>query len=237
MKGKWFRLVPPGAALIGLGTVLLTGGCGSSSAHFRYVQGSPGAPTNVDVEIDSKTVLTSIGYGQSASYQSTGSGSHQVRIFETGTTTNPVFSGSVTFNSGYTTLITENFFSQIALAPYTDDNTVPTSGNIRLRMINAAPSAGTVDVYVVTPPGNGITGISPNIQSLAYQQASGTVGKLYLSIAAGSYDVVFTQTGTQNIITQLSNQSFTAGQVRTILLLDASLGGAPFDDVILNDLN
>jgi len=36
---------------------------------------------------------------------------------------------------------------------------------------------------------------------------------------------------------QLSNQSFTAGQVRTILLLDASLGGAPFDDVILNDLN
>jgi len=153
------------------------------------------------VEIDSKTVLTSIGYGQSASYQSTGSGSHQVQIFETGTTTNPVVSGSVTFNSGYTTLITENFFSQISLAPYTDDNTVPTSGNIRLRMINAAPSAGTVDVYVVTPPGNGITGISPNI------------------------------------ITQLSNQSFTAGQVRTILLLDASLGGAPFDDVILNDLN
>jgi hypothetical protein len=237
MKGKWFRVLPLGVALFGLGTVLLTGGCSSSSAHFRYVQGSPGAPTNVDVEINSKTVLTNIGYGQSASYQSTSSGSHQVQIFETGTTTNPVFSGSVTFNSGYTTLITENFFSQIALAPYTDDNSVPTSGNIRLRLINAAPSAGTVDVYVVTPPGNGITGISPNISALAYQQASGDVGKSYLSIAAGSYDVVFTQTGTQNIISQLSNQSFTAGQVRTVVMLDASSGGAPFDDLVLDDLN
>lgn len=237
MKGKWFRVLPLGVALFGLGTVLLTGGCSSSSAHFRYVQGSPGAPTNVDVEINSKTVLTNIGYGQSASYQSTSSGSHQVQIFETGTTTNPVFSGSVTFNSGYTTLITENFFSQIALAPYTDDNSVPTSGNIRLRLINAAPSAGTVDVYVVTPPGNGITGISPNISALAYQQASGDVGKSYLSIAAGSYDVVFTQTGTQNIISQLSNQSFTAGQVRTLVMLDASSGGAPFDDLVLDDLN
>jgi hypothetical protein len=237
MKGKWFRVLPLGVALFGLGTVLLTGGCSSSSAHFRYVQGSPGAPTNVDVEINSKTVLTNIGYGQSASYQSTRSGSHQVQIFETGTTTNPVFSGSVTFNSGYTTLITENFFSQIALAPYTDDNSVPTSGNIRLRLINAAPSAGTVDVYVVTPPGNGITGISPNISALAYQQASGDVGKSYLSIAAGSYDVVFTQTGTQNIISQLSNQSFTAGQVRTVVMLDASSGGAPFDDLVLDDLN
>ena len=117
MKGKWFRLVPRGAALIGLCTFLLSGGCGSSGAHFRYVQGSPGAPTNVDVEIDSKTVLTNIGYGQSASYQSTGSGSHQVRIFETGTTTNPVFSGSVTFNSGYTTLITENFSARLPSLP------------------------------------------------------------------------------------------------------------------------
>lgn len=237
MKGKWFRVLSLGAALFGLGTVLLTGGCSSSSAHFRYVQGSPGAPTNVDVEINSKTVLTNITYGQAESYQSTSSGSHQVQIFETGTTTNPVFSGSVTFNSGYTTLITENFFSQIALAPYTDDNSLPTSGNIRLRTINAAPSAGTVDVYVVTPPGNGITGISPNISALAYQQASGDVGKSYLSIPAGSYDIVFTQTGTQNIISQLSNQAFTAGQVRTVLLLDFSAGGAPFDNLVLADLN
>ena len=82
MRGKWLRLLPLAVALLGWGVTFLTVGCGSSSTHFRYVQGSPGAPTSMDVEIGSKTVLTNIGYGQTASYQNVSSGSQQVQIFE-----------------------------------------------------------------------------------------------------------------------------------------------------------
>jgi len=90
----------------------------------------------------------------------------------------------------------------------------------------------TVDVYVVTQ-GNGISGLSPQISGLAYQAAS-----KYLSFSAGNYEVVVTQRGTQNPISGLDvNYTFTAGQVRTIVIVDSPQGGAPYNQLVLDDLN
>jgi len=231
------KVLPLGTALICLGSIFLTIGCGSSSARFRYVQASPGAPSGVDVQVDGKTVLTDIGYGLPGSYQKVTSGSRSIGIFQTGTTTNPYFSGSVSLSSGDATLISENVFSSIALAPYTDDNTAPTSGNVKLRFINAGPSlnagpsTASVDVYVVTS-GNGIGGLSPQL-SLTYPNASG-----YISITAGNYDIVMTQAGTQNVISGLNvSYTFAAGQIRTIVIIDSAQGGAPYNQLVLTDLN
>src|SRR4030095_5958594 len=113
-----------------------------------------------------------------------------VSLFQNGTTTNPLFTGSVSFGSGDTTLISENVFSSITLTPYTDDNTAPSSGNVKLRFINAGPSVGSVDVYVVTS-GTGIGGLNPQL-TLTFPTASG-----YLSVAGGDYDVGMTRGGTQ----------------------------------------
>lgn len=224
------KVFPLGTALICLGAVFLTG-CGSSSARFRYVQASTGTPSAVDVQVDGKNVLTDIGYGLPGSYQKVTSGSRTIGIFQTGTTTNPYFSGSVSLGSGDTTLISENVFSSFTLAPYTDDNSAPASGNVKLRFINAGPSVGSVDIYVVAT-GTGIGGLSPQL-SLTYPNASG-----YVSIAAGSYDVVMTQAGTQNIVSGLNvSYSFTAGQVRTLVIIDSSLGGGPYNQLVLDDLN
>src|SRR4030095_6613798 len=200
------KVLPLAVALICLGIVLLSVGCGSSSARFRYVQASTGAPSAVDVQIDGKTVLSDIAYGLPGSYQKTTSGSHTVSIFQNGTTTNPLFTGSLSFASGDTTLISENVFSSITANTYTDDNTAPSSGNVKLRFINAGPSVGSVDVYVVTS-GTGIGGLNPQL-TLTFPNASG-----YLSVAAGNYDVVMTQAGTQNVISGLNvSYTLTAGQ-------------------------
>jgi hypothetical protein len=225
------KVLPLGTALICLGAVFLTTGCGSSGARFRYVQASPGAPGGVDVQVDGKTVLTDIGYGLPGSYQKVTSGSRTVGIFQTGTTTNPYFSGSVSIGSGDTTLISDNVFSSINLASFSDDNTAPASGNVKLRFINAAPSVGSVDIYVVTS-GTGIGGLSPQL-SLTYPNASG-----YIPVTAGNYDIVMTQAGAQNVISGLNvTYTFTAGQVRTIVIIDSAQGGAPYNQLVLNDLN
>jgi Domain of unknown function (DUF4397) len=225
------KVLPLGVALICLGIVLLSVGCGSSSARFRYVQASTGAPSAVDVQIDGKTVLSDIAYGLPGSYQKTTSGSHTVSIFQNGTTTNPLFTGSLSFASGDTTLISENVFSSITANTYTDDNTAPSSGNVKLRFINAGPSVGSVDVYVVTS-GTGIGGLNPQL-TVTFPNASG-----YLSVAAGNYDVVMTQAGTQNVISGLNvSYTLTAGQIRTIVTIDSPQGGAPYNQLVLNDLN
>jgi hypothetical protein len=233
MRGKLLRVLPLAAALVSMGASLLLVGCGSGGARFRYVQASTGAAGAVDVDVNGKAILTGIGYGLQGTYQKTSSGSRTIEIFPTGTTTNPYFKGSVSLGSGDTTLISENPFSSITLAAYTDDNALPASGNVKLRFINAGPSAGAVDVYVITPPGGGIGGLNPQINNLAYPNASA-----YLSVSAGNYEVVMTQHGTQNPVFQLDDTyTFTAGQVRTILVLDAATGGGPYTQLVLNDLN
>lgn len=232
MRGKLSRILPLGVALFCVASLLLAVGCGSSGARFRYVLGSTGAPgLNVDVDVDGKTILTNIGYGVSASYQGTSSGTRQFEIFQTGTTTNPFFNGSVSLSGGDTTAISVNSFNTMAVAAFTDDNTAPTSGNIRLRVIDASPSGGNIDVYIVTP-GTGISGLSPQF-SIQFKNASG-----YLSLAAGNYEVVMTQAGTQNPIQGLDTPyTLTAGQVRTIVILDSASGGGPYRQLLLSDLN
>jgi hypothetical protein len=236
MKGKLSRVLPLGLALICLGAALLAVGCGSNTSRYRFVQASTGVPTNVDLEVDGKNVQTSIGYGQSASYHSTTSGSHKFGLFATGTTTNPYVSSSISLGTGDTTVLAENPFASIALAPYTDDNTAPTTGNVKLRIIQAAPTVAAsgegVDVYVV-PTGSGIAGTNPEISAIVYPNASS-----YLSLSAQSYDVTVTVRGTQNIINSLTGTyPLKAGQIRTLVILDASTGGGPYSLLELNDLN
>ena len=236
MRGKVSRILPLGIAWICLGAAFLTVGCGSSKARFRFVQASTSTPTNVDLQVDGKTVQTAVGFGQTATYRSATSGSRKFDLFATGTTTNPYVSSTVSLGKGDTTVIAQNPFATIALAPYTDDNTAPTTGNVKLRVIQEAPTVAPtgqgIDIYVV-PTGTPIAGFNPQIQHLQYQAASP-----YLSLAAASYDVIATVTGTQNIISSLTGTyALTTGQIRTLVILDAPNGGGPYTLLELNDLN
>ena len=232
MKGKLSRILPSAIALICLGSAFLAVGCGSSSARYRFVQAATGVPTNVDLQVGGKTVQSSVGYGQPATYHTSKSGSQNFKLFPPGATTNPYVDSSISLGSGDTTIIAENPLATIALAPYKDDNTAPTTGNVKIRIIHAAPTAGNFDVYIV-PHGGGIAGFNPQISNLSFGSATN-----YLSLAASNYDVVMTAPATQNILSSLLyNYTLTAGQIRTIIVLDASIGGGPWSQTILNDLN
>jgi hypothetical protein len=231
MRGKLLRVLPLGAALICLGAAFLAVGCSSGSARFRFVQASTGVPTAVDLQVDGKVVQSGVGFGQTATYRHTSSGSHKFELFAAGTTTNPYVNATVSLGSGDTTVIGEDPFTTIKLAPYTDDNTAPTTGNAKLRIIHASPTAQAIDIYVV-PTGNGIAGFNPQITGLTYPNASS-----YLSISAAVYDVVLTVSGSQLSILSSDTYTLTAAQIRTIVVLDNSFGGGPYTQLLLNDLN
>ncbi len=236
MKGKLSRILPLGIALICLGVAFLMVGCSSGKARFRFVQAATGVPTTVDLFVDGKSLQTGIGFGQSATYRSATSGSRKFELFANGTTTNPYVNASVSLGSGDTTVLAQGVYpSTITLAPYTDDNTAPATGNIKLRVINAAPTVAPstqgVDVYVV-PTQQGIAGVNPQF-TVAYPNASN-----YLSLSANTYDVIITVQGTQNIISNLTaTYPLTTGQIRTLVILDAPNGGGPYGLLELNDLN
>ena len=101
-----------------------------------------------------------------------------------------------------------------------------------LKFIHVAPDAGSIDIYVITP-GSGIAGLSPQLSNLTYTNAAGP-----MTPSAGNYEVVMTQSGTQNPVPGLDvTYTWTAGQVRTIMILDNVAGGAPFQQLVLADAN
>ena len=110
-----------------------------------------------------------------------------------------------------------------------DDNSAPTSGNMKLRIINASPGLGTADVYIVAP-GTDLTTVSPTVSGLAFEVAS-----TYQSLPAGSYEIFFTLPGQKFTYIDSGALSFSAGQVRTVLGLNGASGG--FTSAVLADVN
>jgi hypothetical protein len=216
------------------GVTLFTAGCGTDHARVRIVHASPDAP-NVDVLLDGKKVLTNVAYETASSYLKVKAGSRKVEVRATGTTTDAISTtASVVANKDYTVLAVDKVASIYALVAE-DDNTAPASGMVKLRVIHASPTAQTlanVDVYLVAP-GTDITTLTPAISNISFKTISS-----YLSVAPGSYEAIVTLTGAKSPrYIDVSGLTFAAGQIRTIVALDAPGGGTPLTAVVLNDLN
>ncbi len=216
-------------------SLCFTLGCGSSSsttnpAQVRAMNASP-VQQNINLLVDNITLQTGVISQSAGAYTAETPGSHSVQVEASGSTT-PLVTQNLTFNSGtsYTLLAVEPSFgsSSLILTSLTDDNSAPTSGDLKLRIINASPEFGNLDAYV-TAPGAGISG-GPSVSNLAFQAASS-----YMTLPAGNYEVYFTIAGRQVISVDSGQFSFAAGQIRTLVLMDNF--GSGFTSALLADLN
>jgi hypothetical protein len=229
---QFSRLLSLALTTLIVGVALFTSACGDDAHHsrLRVVHASPDAP-NVDVAIDGKTVLTNVPYETASNYLTLNSGTRRVEVRATGTTTDVIdASPSFARNTDYTILAVD-FVASIAPLVLTDDNSAPTAGNIKLRLVHASPSAGPVDIYVESP-GTDINTVTPTLSNVPFKTASD-----YLSVPAGSYEVFVTPTGTKTVAIDSGSLTLTAGQIRTAVALDAPGGGAPLTAIILADRN
>jgi hypothetical protein len=245
------RLLPLALALGALAAFAIS--CGGSHASMRFVHASPDAP-NVDVAVDGKTVSTNLPFtsvSPGSGYLTITAGNRLVEVRPTGTATDLVNAPNVGFGSHqrytvfFTGLVNAKPPNQ-AISLVTDDNSAPQSGNFKLRVFHASPSAcatppcsgvppspppSPIDVYVVAP-GTNIANLPPTIPSLAYQQASG-----YLDIGAASYEVIVTLSGSKTPKVD-QTYSLTAGQIRTLVVVDQqNVPAMSLTPLVLADLN
>jgi len=117
----------------------------------------------------------------------------------------------------------------------TDVNTAAAAGETRLRVVNLAPAAGAVDVFI-TAAGADLTGATPDAGNLAVGAASA-----YITKAPASYTVRFVPAGTAPasrngaVVLTLAATSFGAGTNRTVVAADRPQGGAPTQAFVLAD--
>ena len=117
----------------------------------------------------------------------------------------------------------------------TDTNPGVPATQTRLRVVNASPTAGAIDVFV-TAAGADLAVAAPVASGLAFQSASA-----YFTMAPGTYQIravpAGTLTGNRNgsVIITLSGQVLAGATNRTIVTADNSIGGAPLRAFLLGD--
>jgi len=204
-------------------------GCTSTgTAQARLLNASPGEAT-LDGLINSTTFATNVSYGTASNYASVTSGSGTVEVIVPGSTSallNQTL--SLVSKTPYTVMVS-GYPSSIGAIILTDNTTAPSAGNISLRIINASPSLGVADVYVVAP-GTALDSASPTVSALNFQSASN-----YLSMAAGTYEIYFTPTGQTVAVIDSGALSFSSGQVQSIVGLNGAVTG--YTTAVLTDMN
>ena len=152
----------------------------SNHATVRVLHASPDAPA-VDVYVDDAAVsaLTNVPFGTLSDYLDVPSGDHNVKVYATGTTTDPVIDADVTLAAGtaYTIAATD------ALASITPqvlvDDPSPDCDSAQVRVVHFSADAPAVDIAPA-----GATPDEAVVKNLAYPDASD-----YLSLPGGSYDL------------------------------------------------
>jgi hypothetical protein len=210
-----------------LGLLMMAMGCGGSSTKIRLVNAAPDE-SSIDLLVDSKTVASSVTYATASAYQGVSSGSRHLQVEPTGSTT-PIIDETISLNSGNYSLLATGFVNDVVPVLLTDDNSAPSSGDVKVRIVNVAPGLGSADVYLVAP-GTDLSTTSPTIASLAVNSASA-----YQSVAAGNYEVFFTLPGQKFVYIDSGSLNLSASQIRTIMGLNSPTGG--FTSAVLSDAN
>jgi hypothetical protein len=141
-------------------------------------------------------------------------------------------SGTLTLQRGesYTVIAAGdvNDLPATQLIVLTDERTADAAAQVRLVHAAAAPEADPVDIYV-TAAGGDISGSEPNFADVSVGQDTG-----YVSLGAGTYDVIIAADGTQTAaIPNTDGLVLGAGSVTTAIAVGNSV--ANLDRLLLDD--
>jgi hypothetical protein len=200
----------------------------NSEARVRVFHASPDAP-NVDVLIDGGRILENVPYTVASDFLEIDAGDHRVQVNVTGTDTTAIDTHAVFAEDTDYMIIAAGKVAQIAPLVFTADRSRPETGSARVRVLHAAPSAPSVDVYV-TAPGAGIANAQPVLSNVPFKAMSD-----YLTIPSGTYDVFVTLRGTKTVAIEARGLAIEDQVVATVAALDAVGGGAPFSLQVLDE--
>ncbi len=199
------------------------GGSTPSTASLRFVQGSPNTPA-VDFIVDKTTQGSDLLYGNASSYASVTSGTRQVQIVPTNSTT-PLLSQTVSLaDSANETLVLTGPASQLKPLVLDDGTTTGTTSSNNVRIVNISLTMGPADVYMVAAGAN-LSGATPVATSLDFDKDTGYIGT---GSTSGNVTLYLTAPGTQKVYLSTGSLNLSITQKQTIMVLDSPTGGFTF---------
>jgi hypothetical protein len=167
----------------------------SPSSHLRILQAS-GDLGNVDVQINGNTVANNLGWRQTfpantTTYSSVQAGSIHYQEFAAGTSSPALLDTNLNLSPNtFFTVVTvgEQSSASIGTILLTDDHVAPSSGQLRLRFVNAASQMGPMDLYFAS--GNSGFPATPSVSALAFKSVTS-----YFTFSGASVQLCANPTG------------------------------------------
>lgn len=205
-----------------------------ATGRVRVLHASPDAPA-VDVLVDGTKVIEGLPYKEYTEYLAVPAGSREIRVNVSGTTTTVLTATPmVAAGTDYTAIATGFAGGRqpaLNILWLTDNNTLPEGNQIKVRVVHAAASAPEVDVYVTTPF-EPISNREPGLRGVPFRGVSP-----YITAPPQMYHARVTPTGTKTVAISSGRLPTWGLIIRTIVALDATGGGAPFEFLVLPDRN
>lgn len=223
-----FKSLALGAALCSAALLVACGGGGGSdsSTNVRLLNASSGYSA-LDLAVDSKTVNSNVGYATAGSYASvsTSATASQVQASGVGTTvaaTTPTLTGGSSY-----TMIAYGWSGAVRTTLLQETEEAPVAGKAKLLVLNLAPDAGALDVYV-TAAADSIDNATALATNIAGGSSSG-----YNSINSGSYRVRLTGYNNKtDLRLDIPNITLASAGVST-LIVTATSGGVLVNGMIV----
>lgn len=194
------------------------------TARVRVIHASPDAP-NVNVVAGTANLATNLAFKEATPLQTVAAGAVSVRVDAIVPGGTPTVIGPVNL-----TLERDTSYSVIAIGDVAaiqplviaDASSAPATGNVRVRVVHAAPNAPAVDVYVTAP-----TALLP--QSVALGPLAFGQQATPISAPAGDYRVRVTPAGNPNTVVFDSGTIALASgtDLLAVAVQNTGPGGAP----------
>ena len=193
---------------------------------MRATNDIPDTPL-IDVYVGDTTgtpIFTNVAYGTTTPYLPVANGTATVNVTPAGTPGTVVATRSLTFVGGqargmYASGLALAATPTGALDAFVESQRAIT-GQSQLRFVNAAPSAGSIDVYLLVP-GQNVGDVSPILTGGALLSSTA------LNLTPGSYDVAVTRTATTVQLFGPDRIVVADGGVYSAVLMDTAGGGPP----------
>lgn len=194
----------------------------TSVTSMRGANMIPDAPA-IDIYLGDTTgtpLFANVPYGTTTAYTPIPNGAATINITPAGVPGTVIKTGPLTVVGGQGISLYASGLVSNASGTYVTilESLRSITGQAQFRFVAAAPSAGAVDVYLVTP-GQPINDAAPILANGALLSTSST------ALTPGSYDMFITRSGTTIDLLGPERISVDAGAVYSAVLRDTAVGG------------
>ena len=205
----------------------------ATPARVRVVHASPDAPAVQVIANDNfaAPLVPTLAFPNFTPFVTVPGAAYNLKVTPVGNNGLIAIDANVTLVAGREySVYAVGLLSSIGPLVLTDDRR-PVATQARVRIVHAAPAAGNVDLYVVAP-GTSLTGATPAFTNVPFKADTG-----YVDLAAGSYEVSVTPTGSKTAAIGPLAITVVNGGVYTVAARDAVGGGVPLSVITLDDFN